>query len=185
MARPRKGTLLKTTDGRWQAMVTVGGNGRRRRLPPFPNGTSRHDARSLTGELAAMAVNGEAISEMIARHHEHIEALLLAALERRHCDMLDESPAVDDLYFIESVGSVKIGRSKNAGNRFSNIQSSCPVPLRLRLVAVGCGYYERVLHDIFASERTHGEWFVKSSRLASCMDRVAPLCSPVALATPL
>ncbi len=51
MARPRKGTLLKTRDGRWQAQVLLA-DGTRKRLPPFPKGTSEAMAREKAAHWA-------------------------------------------------------------------------------------------------------------------------------------
>lgn len=46
MGRPRKGTLVKTRDGRWQALIRLP-DGTRKRMPPggFPKGTSEAYAR--------------------------------------------------------------------------------------------------------------------------------------------
>src|SRR4051812_550180 len=42
--RPRTGTVVKTRDGRLQAIISLPGGGRKR-LPPFPRGTSEAMAR--------------------------------------------------------------------------------------------------------------------------------------------
>ncbi len=46
MGRPRTGTLVKTRDGRWQALIRLP-DGTRKRMPPggFPEGTSEAFAR--------------------------------------------------------------------------------------------------------------------------------------------
>lgn len=51
MARPRTGTLLRTRDGRWQAQVLLA-DGTRKRLPPFPKGTSEAMAREKAAHWA-------------------------------------------------------------------------------------------------------------------------------------
>lgn len=52
--RARVGTLLKTRDGRWQAQVTLG-DGSRKRLKPFPKGTSEAMARERAAYHAEQA----------------------------------------------------------------------------------------------------------------------------------
>src|SRR5689334_1802591 len=42
--KPKTGTIVKTRDGRWQAMLTLS-DGTRHRLAPFPKGTSEEYAR--------------------------------------------------------------------------------------------------------------------------------------------
>src|SRR5688572_2914913 len=51
MSRKRTGTLLKTRDGRWQAQVLLA-DGTRKRLPPFPKGTSEAMARKKAAHWA-------------------------------------------------------------------------------------------------------------------------------------
>ena len=62
------------------------------------------------------------------------------------------------VYFIRAVsGPVKIGKSKNVGGRFANLQSASPEPLTLiRTIAGG---NEAAFHSRFAEYRLHGEWF--------------------------
>lgn len=52
--RARVGTLLKTRDGRWQAQVTLA-DGSRKRLTPFPKGTSEAMARERAAYHAELA----------------------------------------------------------------------------------------------------------------------------------
>lgn len=51
MARKATGTITKTKTGRWQAIVTLA-NGTRKRLPPFPAGTSEAMAREKAAHYA-------------------------------------------------------------------------------------------------------------------------------------
>jgi hypothetical protein len=44
--RKAEGTVVRTRDGRWQAIVTLADGSRRRISPPFPKGTSYEYARS-------------------------------------------------------------------------------------------------------------------------------------------
>ena len=54
MGRKKTGTLLKTKDGRWQPQITLA-DGSRKRLRPFPKGTSEEEARRMTARFAAEA----------------------------------------------------------------------------------------------------------------------------------
>src|SRR5690606_4237428 len=51
MPRPRTGSLQRTKNGLWQAVVTLA-DGTRKRLPPFPAGTSRALAQERAQKLA-------------------------------------------------------------------------------------------------------------------------------------
>jgi hypothetical protein len=43
--KPKTGTVVKTRDGRWQAMITLADGSRKRVDPPFPVGTSKEYAQ--------------------------------------------------------------------------------------------------------------------------------------------
>jgi hypothetical protein len=62
-------------------------------------------------------------------------------------------------------GYVKIGNSQHIAGRLSDIQGSCPVPLRLAAVLSTEPPDERSWHARFAEERVRGEWFALSPRL--------------------
>src|SRR5512133_82064 len=51
MPRKATGTLVKTKSGLWQAFITLA-DGRRKRLPPFPAGTSEQMAREKSAHYA-------------------------------------------------------------------------------------------------------------------------------------
>ncbi len=54
MGRKSKGSVLKTRDGRWQARITLA-DGTRKRLQPFPKGTSRAMAEEKAAKYAEQA----------------------------------------------------------------------------------------------------------------------------------
>ena len=57
MSRKRRGTLLRTRDGRFQGQVILGDGPTRKRLPAFPKGTSESSARELLAEAAELAAS--------------------------------------------------------------------------------------------------------------------------------
>ena len=59
-----------------------------------------------------------------------------------------------------SLEYVKIGRtSGDVRRRIANLQTACPLARRLALVLRGGVALERELHERFAAQRVHGEWF--------------------------
>jgi hypothetical protein len=80
---------------------------------------------------------------------------------------LENGPAArrqsEVVYFVQSaaLGFVKIGIAANVLRRLGALQSSCPDKLNLLGVIrpFGALSLERRLHEIFAHERHHGEWF--------------------------
>lgn len=67
------------------------------------------------------------------------------------------------IYFIQAApdGLIKIGKSRCAVYRLTNLRTMSPVPLELRgiMLCPDGGRLERQLHDRFAEIRSHGEWF--------------------------
>lgn len=71
------------------------------------------------------------------------------------------------IYFIESGGQTKIGKSIHPGRRVAQLQTGNPAALRL-LVTVRAE--ERDLHRFFAPFRLHGEWFENNTALDAMID---------------
>jgi hypothetical protein len=71
------------------------------------------------------------------------------------------------VYFIRYEDRIKIGSAFNPRNRFSAIQSGCPVPLTLLGVMRGGRAIERQLQKRFtsASPGKRSEWFVATPEL--------------------
>jgi len=72
--------------------------------------------------------------------------------------------APDDLYLIQMAvtGDFKVGRSNNVKRRIRELQTGCPHPLRILLVAKGLGHQERMVHRELRTYRCRvmkGEWF--------------------------
>lgn len=64
-------------------------------------------------------------------------------------------------YFISDGTFVKIGKSSDPEKRQISFQTSSSRPLSLLISIVGD--WESTYHDIFAADRTRGEWFAWSS----------------------
>lgn len=69
-----------------------------------------------------------------------------------------------NLYIIQMAvtGDFKVGRSKDASKRLSQLQVGCPHRLKLLLEAKGLGHMERRVHQALMPFRTRygsGEWF--------------------------
>ena len=64
------------------------------------------------------------------------------------------------IYVIEARGGfIKIGCSERPTDRLAIIRTHSPLPTRLLAVWPGHQAAERALHDRFAAQRSHGEWF--------------------------
>lgn len=64
------------------------------------------------------------------------------------------------VYFIsDGVGHVKIGYSLNVKTRLRELQRTTALPLKILHVEVGGSTREHALHQQFAKDRVHGEWF--------------------------
>ena len=65
------------------------------------------------------------------------------------------------VYVIKGAGIYKIGRTTNLKSRFSALQNSSPVGLKmiLHLECLDNEGLEEALHKLFASKNSHGEWF--------------------------
>lgn len=79
------------------------------------------------------------------------------------------------VYFIRPQGMdgpVKIGFSKRPSDRLHSLSGASPLKLELAAVGAGCPSTEKMLHNRFADQRSHGEWF-------DCSDDIAELISVV------
>ena len=83
-----------------------------------------------------------------------------------------------------SDGFVKIGITKNLRNRFSSIQTGCPVPVKL-CCFIGVpdrdvsARLESLLHESFSDRRVSGEWFkfdFLSKQDKECFNAVCRKC---------
>jgi hypothetical protein len=72
------------------------------------------------------------------------------------------------VYFVESdtpAKLIKIGRSESLKKRLMGLQMVSPVQLRLIAAVRAPSGTEFLLHNVFASARAHGEWFIPTTQL--------------------
>jgi hypothetical protein len=65
------------------------------------------------------------------------------------------------VYFVtcRKANAVKIGCSVDPHGRLPEIQSGCPIPLKLEATLPGLHAEEKAMHWRFSEHRIHGEWF--------------------------
>lgn len=78
------------------------------------------------------------------------------------------------IYFIQATrsGLIKIGSASDPRGRLRSLQTGSPERLRLIGHIPGGTARERQLHDQFAADRSHGEWFVPSAELVAFIKEV-------------
>jgi hypothetical protein len=88
-----------------------------------------------------------------SRNNDHL--YVIACLETRRC---------------------KIGRSHQVWQRRDSLQACSPTALVLYAHAPGLGFLESVMHEAFAAERLHGEWFGSNAmqEIARCVRMDSP-----------
>ena len=70
------------------------------------------------------------------------------------------------IYFVASDSQfVKIGCTGNVVERIKSLQTASPKKLRLKAILPGGFETESELHTMFASARSHGEWFRQTREL--------------------
>lgn len=112
-------------------------------------------------------VDAVAIIEEVVKGYEVTQKKRATRLDQP----FEKSPSI--LYFIAMDGPerfIKIGIASDITTRLSNIQASCPYPIRL-LVAVDAAWHlERSLHRRFSDLHVMGEWFRDADDLAELVD---------------
>lgn len=79
------------------------------------------------------------------------------------------------IYFIQCGDRIKIGHSAKPKMRFNKIASDAPMPCKMLGVIEGGLDVEREVHQNFANQRVHGEWFLTSDRLFRFIDANATM----------
>lgn len=79
------------------------------------------------------------------------------------------------IYAIEAVGLglVKIGRAINPSSRLKELQTGCPVPIKLIATVPWHDSSEGLIHRRFAEWRHCGEWFRASKEVADFIQIMA------------
>jgi hypothetical protein len=80
---------------------------------------------------------------------------------------LSAAQARERVYFVqaENGGPIKIGKATDVERRVADLQRTNPFTLRVLAVAEGGSTLETQLHQRFASDRKHNEWFEPSREL--------------------
>lgn len=89
------------------------------------------------------------------------------------------------IYFAEAVGvgNIKIGFTDGpVESRIADLQTGCPVPIRLLGTAPGTLGDEKDLHRRFAAQRVHGEWFKPAPDLLALIGARPRECDGVSVA---
>jgi hypothetical protein len=77
------------------------------------------------------------------------------------------------VYSLAGAGLIKIGVTTNVVSRIRSIRNSSPVPLELLGVIPGNNFTESGLHERYANQRRHGEWFDDTPELRTEIDVAA------------
>jgi Meiotically Up-regulated Gene 113 (MUG113) protein len=91
-----------------------------------------------------------------------------SVLGRLRAEAFKTKPDVEGrgfVYFLHGGELIKIGRALDPFARRAALQHGSPVKLDLWCVVPGGADLEGTLHQHFAEERRHGEWFAISARL--------------------
>lgn len=114
---------------------------------------------------------GEVISKKIDR--ETAELIAQASIAQMFSPRPSRTPA-EFVYFIQAAAShlIKIGSASNPRARLRSLQVGSPDQLRLLGHIPGGAKRERDLHERFASDRSHGEWFKPSVGLTDFIKEV-------------
>jgi Meiotically up-regulated gene 113 len=77
------------------------------------------------------------------------------------------------IYFLQASigGPVKIGFAADVERRVRELQCGSPFPLRVLAAWQGDGRDERELHERFAADREHGEWFRPTAELRALIGK--------------
>jgi hypothetical protein len=79
------------------------------------------------------------------------------------------------VYFIKPVGMdgpIKIGLSSDPGRRLREFGTWSPIPLEIIGTIPGTWADEQYLHECFAGDHLHGEWFCYSDALAVAIKKI-------------
>lgn len=153
--KPATGTLVKTKLGLWQGIITLP-SGKRKRLPPFPPGTSEAMAREKTAWASERHRRDCPAGSVLSTDFKREKVLLPAPMP---------APQHAGVYCAWAGGNmVKIGKAKDIHRRLKELRCANPA---LEVVAVISKEPsdEARIHQEFKHLRREGEWFVVSGSL--------------------
>lgn len=85
----------------------------------------------------------------------------------------DESHDYRVVYAIECADFVKIGLSIDGNDRLQQLQTGCPIRLKLLGQLPGSKRLEKSLHAYLADSNQHYEWFLKTERVMQVVEGIA------------
>jgi hypothetical protein len=112
-------------------------------------------------ELTELAKTGLAPAARVGGVYTYDPVALKKFARRREKTTVNGSV----VYVIQCGDMIKIGYSRNVGQRLSQIQTSNPNPVRLVATLPGGLAEETALHSRFAEFRANGEWFYRRGAL--------------------
>lgn len=162
-----KGTVFRLNATTWKASVTYRTPEGKRKRRSVNRPSQREATEALKWLRATTGPNGE-IREALP----HLELMRTRTNHVGGCVYLVEATGID---------KVKIGFATNLADRLRNLQTACPVPLKLLAVVAGGDEVELELHRRFAHLRSHGEWFFLTTEVRNAIERLAwqPGCCPL------
>lgn len=137
----------------------------------------------LAGKINIPVVDNGIAIEDLARHIDSRRSIALddAAQTQKQCEEIEAALAVVSgpvtgltIYFIESSGHVKIGKTTGqVERRLQTLSTSHWRELRLLATIENApGNLETVLHSRFAKHRVRGEWFQAAPELLAYIEQV-------------
>lgn len=165
MARPATGSPV-WKSGRWWARVTVGG---RRRLLAIRPAITDPEARAEATECTKrMADEARFDAEMVVKT---ADSVLPPAIDvSRH--------TFTGVYFARAGDWVKIGHTDDVATRISDLQTACPLTIRVLAIAPGGRAQEREFHRRLRAHRERGEWYRLCPELIAIIWNAARLEQP-------
>ncbi len=107
----------------------------------------------------------EVLARTSRRHREAVQARDYLEIPSwyRQIPATPYVPGWTCLYGIKCGDFLKIGITRTLGRRFEDIQkcnpNKCRIAIEHRVATSGAIFAERFLHETFAKQRLHGEWF--------------------------
>lgn len=165
MGRPATGTV-RFESGRWKARITVGGVARLVEIVPR---LTRMEDRSRAIEEAQKLSDLARDPRRFKQTRPVRKRGLRSALDLPDW-MLVPRRGGFCVYFVRAGEHVKIGVTKDVGERLDSLRTGCAHRLTLLAAILGDSTLERALHERFSHLRGEGEWFRAAPDLIAFVD---------------
>jgi predicted nucleic acid-binding Zn ribbon protein len=132
---------------------------------------------SFSGDWPADFTCSPECEQVLTKQERHTTGILYNKLNEgmpKAIAVLDELGHDEWVYFVrgESTGHIKIGYSTGCSSRLAQLQASAPERLVMVCTIHGDRRLEKQLHERFAKDRIHGEWFAPSAELLDFIDEI-------------